>query len=62
MSGTHHDHDDHETATKPRKRKREAARRRLSIRQDRTALPGALAVWGFLRPYTDTSEIPEPEK
>jgi hypothetical protein len=59
MSGTHHDHDDHETVTKPRKRKREAARRRLSIRQDRTALPGALAVCGFLQQYVDT---PEPEK
>ena len=56
MSGTHHDH---ETVTKPRKRKREAARRRLSIRQDRTALPGALAVCGFLQQYVDT---PEPAK
>jgi hypothetical protein len=59
MSGTHHDHDDHEKVTKPRKAKRSAARRRLSIRQDRTALPGALAVCDFLQQYVDT---PEPEK
>ena len=62
MSGTHHDHEDHEKPVKPRKGKLVAARRRLSIRQNRTALPGALAVWGFLRPYTDVSDVPEPEK
>jgi hypothetical protein len=62
MSGTHHDHEDHEKPVKPRKGKRVAARRRLSIRQDRTALPGALAVCGFLRQYVDTPDLSEPEK
>lgn len=61
MSDTRHNRHDHDRPEKSKDKRR--ASRRLRVRPNRTALGGTLAaVWGFLKPYSDVSDVPEPEK